>query len=507
MDLAPKSIQRLKRSAPFVFGLTTEKVRTLLVFLTTVLAPLEKDLPQKKGTVVSNTLGKIIMAHPYVLNLSIETNLKPRIDFLTQVCQMNATHIAKVIQTSNGSILGLSVQQNLKPKINFLWHFVFQNGGHNPKGGQSDYDNDNVALNQGTATLDQEQINRNQLRKCIVDHPALLGLSQMNLQSKVDFFNSIGPTIAYRIAVKCPTVYSTSLHHNILPTIEFLSNVWGIPTTNLSTTTTLTSPIVATTIPSNNSKWSTVPTLASASASTAPTVNISDQQSQSSIVFSTPNKKLEQMLYEYPEILTLSLEGNLRPTMNFFNRTGYTYLDDVWRLRPSAVIYHDNEVRTETVAQDRETGIDVPAVTDTAISKSQFTEQHRGRKRKSHQSAHQSLSTIRPIRGRYIAASLYNRLLPRWHFFLSATTTAAAAATQTIASNSTRRTVIPLTSSDRVVPIPPLDILVMASDKAYCEKLGYHPVEYEQFKQDAIPRLKFSSQFDTWLKTGRPIDL
>jgi hypothetical protein len=51
--------------------------------------------------------------------------------------------------------------------------------------------------------------------------------------------------------------------------------------------------------------------------------------------------------------------GNLQPTMNFFNRTGYTALDDDWKLVDS--------------------------------------------------------SSTR-IRGRYIASSLYQRLLPRWHY-------------------------------------------------------------------------------------------
>ena len=55
--------------------------------------------------------------------------------------------------------------------------------------------------------------------------------------------------------------------------------------------------------------------------------------------------------------------------------------------------------------------------------------------------------------------------------------------------------------------LPSLHILAVASDKKYCEYLKVETKEYTAFKVDTIPRLKFSSQFDTWLKTGIPIDV
>jgi hypothetical protein len=129
---------------------------------------------------------------------------------------------------------------------------------------------------------------------------------------------------------------------------------------------------------------------------------------------------LAHFLQEYPNVLTLSLVGNIQTTMNFFNRTGYTLLNDDWEL---------------VEGQTR-------------------------------------------ICGRYIAASLYNRLLPRWHYCLSCGLKA-----------------------------PPMHILVGSTDPIFCEELGLYLGEFELFKDDAVPRLKFSSQFDTWLKTGRPIDV
>jgi hypothetical protein len=55
--------------------------------------------------------------------------------------------------------------------------------------------------------------------------------------------------------------------------------------------------------------------------------------------------------------------------------------------------------------------------------------------------------------------------------------------------------------------IIPLHILVSASDTAFCETMDIDETSYQEFKKDAVPRLKFSSQFDTWLKTGRPIEV
>lgn len=106
--------------------------------------------------------------------------------------------------------------------------------------------------------------------------------------------------------------------------------------------------------------------------------------------------------------------------MNFFNRTGYTQLDDDWNLK-------------------------------------------RGSKR---------------IPGRYIAASLFHRLLPRWHYCMQ-----------------------------NEIPTPPLYIIVSTSDESFCEELSLNFDQFVLFRAEAIPRLKFSSQFDTWLKTGRPIDI
>jgi hypothetical protein len=54
--------------------------------------------------------------------------------------------------------------------------------------------------------------------------------------------------------------------------------------------------------------------------------------------------------------------------------------------------------------------------------------------------------------------------------------------------------------------LPPLHLLAGATDEVFCRQLNLSLSEYTAFKEEAIPRLKFNSQFDRWLKTGRPID-
>jgi len=366
-------LKRLKQSAPFVFGLEASKAYSVLEFLDGILQQAEEKESQRKKIV-----GKLIFAHPNLLNLSVESNLKPRVTFLAESCDLDPSQIAKVVQTSNGSVLGLSVEQNLKPTLNYLLHEIFlpSNDGDDPK---------------------------EMLKKCILTHPQLLGLSLSNLQSKTEYFDSIGSTLAVRIVRKCPAIYSLNLDQNIIPTIEFLAKIWGMDIGN-----------------------------AKAASKKTRKTKIS-------------NNDFVSMLFEYPNIITLSLETNLQPTMMFFNKTGYTSLDKDWRLTPSETMKNSS-----------------PSV------------------------------AINRIRGRYIAASLYNRLLPRWHYCLSISSVSSSPQDSQLSQ--------PLEK-------PPLHLLVMSSDETFCETMNFQLDSFLNFKQDAIPRLKFSSQFDTWLKTGKPIDI
>ncbi|MGK3740539.1 MAG: hypothetical protein ACI90V_007389 [Bacillariaceae sp.] len=444
--LSSSAAKRLKISSPFVFGLAPSQLHSVLGYLESILNNQKEvdttttvtyeELPKSK-----KILGKIIMAHCNLLNLSVENNLKPRMEFLATGCDLNATQLAKVVQTSNGSVLGLSIEQNLKPTMDFMWHEIFYDHERNK--------NDQKIL----------------LKKCISSHPQILGLSLTNLKSKVEYFNSIGPFLAVRIAAKCPAIYSLNLEQNIIPTVDFLANIWGMTTNETTQQPSSTKERYI----SNNNRYN------------------------SNSIF------LQNMLHEYPNIITLSVEANIRPTMMFFNKTGYTLLNENWELISSDPIGGNSPQLGDNNNNNSSQNIEVGSI----------------------------ITSGNRIRGRYIAASLYNRLLPRWHFCLSsssknmydnnnsilvdknATTLPGTTATTPSSSSSAGAGAAAAKSMKTIQQpkIPPLHLLVMSSDETFCETMGFRFESYVKFRNDAIPRLKFSSQFDIWIKTGKPIDL
>lgn len=408
--LSEKNLKKFKKSAPFVFGLPKSKVEGVLRYLLNILSYLpsvstrrtSKNSAESKISTSTAVLAKVLVAHPYLLNLSVENNLQPRVEFLQNSCGLNQTEVAKMVKTSAGSVLGLSVEHNLKPTMDYLAEILDAREGraHNETGEQVSSSERNLGVMASKQAA---------LRKCLLAHPQLLALSLSNLQCKVDYFQGLehlqskdskmkSSLLASRIAFRCPAVYSLSLNDNIIPTIEFLKKVWGF-----------------------------------------------SRHTKQELSESTSNGSLAECLQEYPNILTLSLEGNIQPTMNFYNRTGYTVLTAKWELVPG-------ETR---------------------------------------------------IRGRYIAASLYNRLLPRWHYCLSRASGDVAATSGDATTSSTT----PSNSEPSLAQSPPLHILVGASENQFCQDYQVDKADFLDFKEAAIPRLKFSSQFDTWLKTGRPIDI
>jgi len=363
--LSSTAVQKLKRSAPYVFGISIQKIQSVLTFLIELL---DSDSASSRGSTLNKhqkTVAGIISSHPYLLNLSVEKNLQPRVAFLQTACQMNITDVAKMVRASKGTILNLAIEENLQPTLAYL--------------------KETLAV-ENTSQMDA-------LRKCLLLHPQVLTLSLSNLRRKVDYFSGLeerekrrrgldqessnSSSLASRILRRCPTVYSLSLKDNIIPKVEILSRAWGV-------------------------------------------------EFESTV-------SLSKLLREFPNILTSSLEGNIFPTLNFFNRTGYTRLTDDWE-------WVEGSAR---------------------------------------------------IPGRYLGASLYNRLLPRWHYCLS-----QGSEDQGVDGES----LIPTNP-------PSLNMLVLANDAKFCESLALDLKNYVDFKENAIPRLKFSSQFDTWVKTGRPIQV
>jgi hypothetical protein len=378
LKLSSARLQKLKERLPSVFQMPVYKLLSVIDFFRHYLLAYNDGNAQQANAAI----GKLLVSHPQVFVLSIERGLKPRIAFLRERCQWNDVDIGALIHSSSaGAVLGLSVKDNLKPTIDLL----------------------------------SERLEPEQLSKAIKAHPQLLGLSLTNLRAKLEYFDVVDEsyresrpgfplalkkpkdTLAARVLIRAPTVFSLSLKVNLVPKVHFLAGLWGV-----------SSPIWC---PDNGSFVMIDPALHSA--------------------VSSPS--LAQHLGQYPSVLCLSLQGNLQPTVDFYNRTGYFSVDCHWKL--------------------------------------------------------QSEIPLHTIRGRELAASLSGRLLPRWHFAMDAFATD-----------------VDDDEIDSTWKLP-LHILVSATDMAFCQYLGLDADEYKVFKRESVPRLRFSSQFDTWLKTGRPIDV
>ena len=314
-----------------------------------------------------SSITALKLTAPFVLSLRLD-QVKAVCTYLSTLLQrggIDPTTVMKKIITAHPHLLNLNVEQNLQPRI----HFLIQNCQLSDKDVATLLQKSSSILglsvsNNLQPTLDYLrpwlQHDNDLLKKTVMAHAPILGLSLDNLQQKVEYFNAMEKSFASRILIRCPAVYSLSLLDNIIPKVHFLRRVWGLK-----------------------------------SHETMP------------------------LLREYPGILTLSLEGNIQPTIRFYNTTGYTHVTSDWMLQPGA----------------------------------------------------------KGIRGRYIAASLFQRLLPRWHFL-----------------------------QQHGVSTLPVHVLVGATDKAFCQHFLLDLSQYQRFQQESVSRLKFSSQFDTWLKTGRPID-
>ena len=360
LGLSRKDIQTLKQNHPTIFAIPVETKIRPLIQYLSTLLS-----SRKKNDKYKNTMKKIIKNSPRILSLNVDTNLQPKVDFLATHCGL--TSMSDLLQSCPG-VLGLSLEQNLKPTVTYLQQIL-----------KRDPNTEDV---------------RTELQTCLTRHPQLLALSIPNIESKISYFDSIDkderslPLLSARVLKSAPSTFSLSLSENIQPKVERLAHLWGISTKR---------------------------------------TEILGKESKRYVAFSNESNKtisLSKRISEYPVILTLSLEGNIDPTLSFYNRTGYIELSDQ---------------TTDNMTRVRNSN----------------------------------------LRGRHIASSLYNRLLPRWNYCSQQKP-----------------------NEDCI----PLHLLASASDHDFCNQLGLDLDHYQMYKAEFGPKLKFSSQFDTWLKTGRPID-
>jgi hypothetical protein len=158
LQLTKSGISKLQQTAPFFFQIPLAKIKLVTAYLTNVL--------QEGGYKAEDAVkivAKVMIAHPHLFHLSVQTNLQPRIDFLVQTCRLSRKNVATLIKSSSG-ILGLSVDDNFKPTLYYLLQIL------NPK---------------------DDAEGRQALNKCVLSHPPILALSQKNIKQKVDYFDAM----------------------------------------------------------------------------------------------------------------------------------------------------------------------------------------------------------------------------------------------------------------------------------------------------------------------------
>jgi hypothetical protein len=386
--MSKTQVEKLKVNHPKIFQLSTSSnVKPVIDFLYTLC----RDKSHK-------TVQRVLVSNPNILGLDVASNLQPKIYFLQERCGIGNEDIELVLNKSPG-ILGYSLREKYEPTIQFLECIL-----RSTKADAIDRVQQQKLLSDLSNQQSMNFTLKPMLKQCLLRHPQLLSLSLENLRTKTLYFDAIDylstfckggsgvvlnePSLVSQIASTMPSVLSLSLYQNIIPTVSTLANTWGA-----SEVTRIAHDFIM------------------------------GIQNISQIKRIDSSVDVSQMLGEYPGVLTLALQGNIQPTLTFYNQTKYIHIDA---------------------------------------------------------KGHGTNSKLRP---RYIATSLVNCLLPRWNYYIS-----------TVRPN--------INDSER----PPIHILAGSSDAKFCEKLGFDLDDYTQYKDLSLPAFKFKSQFDTWLKTGKPID-
>jgi len=110
LGLEASDVRRVLHQAPQVVSLTVENLQQKVEYLLKVAEP---------GAVAGHpsstrTLRKLIVGMPSLLHLSIEKNLKPKVEFLRE--ELGAEELSKVIDRLP-TILGYSLENRIKPRL------------------------------------------------------------------------------------------------------------------------------------------------------------------------------------------------------------------------------------------------------------------------------------------------------------------------------------------------------------------------------------------------------
>mmetsp|Transcript_42104 Transcript_42104/g.98641 ORF Transcript_42104/g.98641 Transcript_42104/m.98641 type:complete len:674 (-) Transcript_42104:1152-3173(-) len=411
-----RSIEKIRRKHPVVFGFHLEGVvRPATEY---ILELLGKDGSEKEN---SKVMSRLLGNSPMLLGLHVE-HLEETVTFLRNIGLSEAA--LRTVLKNCPAILGLSLKQNLIPTVQFLMEEV------------------------GLASMSNK--GPGDLERCLCRHPQILALSIDNLKDKVDYLNAVeyvsifglssgqgagGSTnghkskakdiesafqkfsLVRRVAVASPSVFSLSLDDNIVPTVEYLGLVWGMV------------------VPDVDGDVALVRNLREKMATAGVGGQRGDEDSFDASTVTTNGgscgKALARKIGEYPPVLTLSLDDNIKPTVAFFARIGYIRLGGTGRA--------EEEV--------------------------------------------DAFTTTRKVSFRHVAASLFRRIIPRWHY---------------LKQNVWNK-------GQDIGPLPPISILVGSTDQKFCDYFKIDQNKYTKFIKDVAPSIQFSAQFQEWIKSGRSI--
>ncbi|KAK1741147.1 hypothetical protein QTG54_008399 [Skeletonema marinoi] len=226
------------------------------------------------------------------------------------------------------------------------------------------------------------------------------------------------------------------------------------------------------------------------------------------------DSELATVVGSNPSILGLAVDGNLRPKMQLLTM----FLKRARNKAAAAAMdyFDDIDVKSNTGKSDNTLAVRLLATAPSVMDNIQQTLSFYNMTGYIDLPNKEGMTTENAgnVRSRYIATSLYNRLLPRWNFLLKEQERkeqllgVLAAKTDDTSRAEATKYHLPSSKTPRdKVLLPPIHLLAGASDEVFCRQLNLSLSEYSAFKEEAAPRLKFNSQFELWLKTGRPIDM
>ncbi len=431
--------------------------------------------------------------HPFILHIPLDRTIRPLVSFLACLLTQQDYYQSKNEQYSQTlhtlddtikrilvrvisnypTILSLTLDGNLYPTVEFLRKSCFMDESHLANMvrncpqilGLSVEDNLSITLDFIVRSFGLST--PKDFQRCLGRHPQILCLSLENLHSKVVFFQSLdkyndvtadsdqGVVVEGIISEEIPTVGSNpssptsaiSLMYRIAvnaPSVYSLSLRDNI----IPKLVTLAKVWCVEQGGRSSLESSLLETLFAdhdvAGTTMPPTTSLAQRA----------RTTLSKRLKEYPTILTFSHDAKIIPTLQFLNRTGYLNLD--------------------------------------ASGYAQGT----GNSTYHHHHHH-------VIPGRYLAASLYTRLLPRWHYIQHQKQ-------QLLHDTHLGETKSKAQSEIQAKVLghpPPLHILALSTDLKFCSYFNFSVTAFYTYKEDAIPKLKFTTQFEIWIRTGAPIDI